>query len=145
MKHLITLFLMLIILSCTAQNSIEKSTSQINKISLTELTRGTNRIYTIENGKVENSTNGNITSQKLSESEWLKISRIIEKIDTENISKLVAPSTKRYSDAALASTVIIYKNGKEYQSSGFDSGNPPAELKDLYTEIQRVIETVKSR
>lgn len=145
MKLFITSFITLIIMSCTTKNSMEKSTSQISKISLTERTRGTNRIFTIENGKLENSTNGNITSKQLTENDWLKISTLAEKIDTENISKLVAPSTNRYSDAALASTVIIYKDGNEYQSSGFDSGNPPTELKDLYTEIQRVIETKKSR
>lgn len=145
MKFFITSFLVLIIMSCTTKNSVEKSSSQINKISLTERTRGTNRIFTIENGKLENSTNGNITSQTLTENEWLKILKMAEKIDTESISKLTAPSTKRYSDAALATTIIIYKNGNEYQSSSFDSGNPPTELKDLYTEIQRIIETKKSR
>lgn len=145
MKLFITSFITLIIMSCTTKNSVEKSRSQISKISLTERTRGTNRIFTIENGKLENSTNGNITSKQLTENDWLKISTLAEKIDIENISKLIAPSTNRYSDAALASTVIIYKDGNEYQSSGFDSGNPPVELKDLYTEIQRVIETKKSR
>ena len=132
-------------MSCTTKKSMENKGSHINKIALTERTRGTNRIFTIQNGKLENSTNGNMTSQSLTENEWLKISQLAEKIDTENISKLTAPTTKRYSDAALASTVIIYKDGKEYSSSGFDSGNPPTELKDLYTEIQRVIETKKSR
>lgn len=136
---------MLIATSCATKNSMEKSTSQISKISLTERTRGTNRIFTIENGKIENSTNGNISSQQLPEIEWLKIARSAEKIEEENISKLTAPSTHRYSDAALASTLIIYKNGSEYHSSEFDSGNPPAELKELYTEIQKVIEVKKSR
>ena len=123
----------------------KKSIENIEKIELKEQTRGTNRIFTIKNGKLENSTNGNVTSQELPENEWMKISKLAEKIDTENISRLIAPSTHRYSDAALASTLIIHKNGNEYQSSDFDSGNPPAELKDLYTEIQRIIETKKSR
>lgn len=122
-----------------------KPVGKFEKIELKEQTRGTNRIITFNSKSLITSLNGNITSKQLTENDWLKISTLAEKIDTENISKLIAPSTNRYSDAALASTVIIYKDGNEYQSSGFDSGNPPAELKDLYTEIQRVIETKKSR
>ncbi|MBW3523017.1 hypothetical protein [Chryseobacterium sp. NKUCC03_KSP] len=148
MKHfIITATISLVMISSCKSRSIlsEKSISKIEKISLSERTRGTIRDFTLSNGKLESSINGNIDSQELSQNDWSKIVEYTEEINAEGISKLGSPSTKRYSDAALASHITITKNGTDHQSSTFDSGNPPAELKDLYNEVQRIIKTKKSR
>lgn len=138
--------LLLTISSCKTKSILsEKSISKIETISLSEQTRGTNRVFTLSNGKLESSINGNINSQELPQNDWSKIVEYTEEINAEDISKLESPSTKRYSDAALASHITITKNGLDYQSSTFDSGNPPLELKNLYNEIQRIIETKKSK
>lgn len=123
----------------------EKSISKIEKISLSEQTRGTNRVFTLSNGKLESSLNGNSNIKELSPSDWSKIIEHAGKIKLEEISKLEAPTTKRYSDAALASVITITENKADYKSSDFDSGNPPLELKNLYNEIRRIIETKKSK
>lgn len=137
---------MLSFLSCkTNKQFASKSTLNVEKISLSERTRGTNRSFTFSDKKLETSINGNITVNELSSLDWTKINSFTEKINLEEISKLEAPSTKRYSDAALASEIAIFKDGKEYNSSAFDSGNPPLELKNLYEELQRIIETKKSK
>lgn len=136
---------LLTISSCQSKSILsKKSTFKIEKLSLSERTRGTNRIFTLSNEKLESNINGNINTQEISENDWSKIVKYTEQINAENISKLEAPTTKRFSDAALASHITITKNGTDYQSSTFDSGNPPLELKNLYTEIQRIIKTKKS-
>ncbi|MGD1319484.1 hypothetical protein [Chryseobacterium sp. 2R14A] len=144
-----TIFLLIIpitLLNCKAKNtSTHKSSTGIEKISLSELTRGTNRIFTLANGKLETSLNGNSNTEEITQGNWAKISETAEKMNLEEISKLESPSTKRYSDAAFASSITITKNGTDYQSSEFDAGNPPVELKNLYDEIKKVIETKKSK
>lgn len=143
---ILTSILLFMTSSCkTNTNSNKNSIIQIEKVSLSEQTRGTIRIFTLYSGKLESSINGNSDSKEIPLSDWSKISENAENINLEKISKLESPSTKRYSDAALSTKITIYKNGTEYQSSDFDSGNPPAELKNLYNEIQRIIETKKSR
>lgn len=143
---IITSMVLFIISSCkTNMASHEKTIFKTEKISLSERTRGTIRDFTLSNEKLESIINGNINTQEISENDWSKIVEYTEQINVENISKLEAPTTKRFSDAALASHITITKNGTDYQSSTFDSGNPPLELKNLYTEIQRIIKTEKSK
>lgn len=148
MRYIITMtsIILFIISSCkTNTASHEKTIFKTEKISLSERTRGTIRDFTLSNGKMVSSINGNITTQEISQNDWSKIVEYTEEINVEGISKLEALSTKRFSDAALASHITITKNGIDYQSSTFDSGNPPLELKNLYNEIQRIIETKKSK
>lgn len=143
---IITSMVLFIISSCKTNTASHKKTIfKTEKISLSERTRGTIRDFTLSNGKMISSINGNITTQEISQNDWSKILQYTEEINVEGISKLEALSTKRFSDAALASHITITKNGIDYQSSTFDSGNPPAELKDLYNEVQRIIKTKKSR
>lgn len=143
---IITSMVLFIISSCkTNMASHEKTIFKTEKVSLSERTRGTIRDFTLSNGKLVSSINGNINTQEISQNDWSKILEYTEQINVENISKLEAPTTKRFSDAALASHITITKNGTDYQSSTFDSGNPPLELKNLYTEIQRIIKTKKSK
>ena len=143
---IITSMVLFIISSCkTNMASHEKTIFRTEKLSLSERTRGTIRDFTLSNGKLVSSINGNVTTQEISQNDWSKIVEYTEQINAENISKLEAPTTKRFSDAALASHITITKNGIDYQSSTFDSGNPPLELKNLYTEIQRIIKTEKSK
>lgn len=148
MRYIIimTSMILFIISSCkTNTASHEKTILKIEKISLSERTRGTIRDFTLSNGKLESSINGSIDNQEISQNDWSKTTDFADKIKLEEISKLEAPSTKRYSDAALASHITITKNGTDYQSSTFDSGNPPAELKNLYNEILRIVKAKKSK
>jgi len=144
-----TIFLLItstVLLNCKSKKTFtDKSLMKTEKISLSERTRGTNRVFILTNGKLETSLNGSSTMKEVTQEDWLKISESIEKINLEEISMLESPSTKRYSDAAFASSIGITKNGTEYKSSEFDAGNPPTELKNLYNEIRKVIETKKSK
>ena len=73
--------------------------------------------------------------QKVSEVDWNALIQELNKVDLENLSNLKAPTEKRFYDgAAIANLKIIY-NGKTYQTSDFDHGFSPMEIK-------RVVEIV---
>ncbi|MEY8761224.1 hypothetical protein [Chryseobacterium tongliaoense] len=142
---LIFIFSTLFSISCTSQhkNESDKDKSTINskkykieKIELTEQTRGTNRKITFVPGSVTTSLNGNSTTSELSTASWENIAKEAELIDLDKIASYESPTTGRFSDSALASSIIITSNGKEYTSAGFDAGIPPKELEALYQSLR---------
>ena len=73
--------------------------------------------------------------QNVSEVDWNALIQELNKVDLENLPNLKAPTEKRFYDgAAIANLKITYK-GKIYQSSDFDHGFPPMQIK-------RVVEIV---
>jgi hypothetical protein len=73
--------------------------------------------------------------QKVSEVDWNALIQELNKVDLENLSNLKAPTEKRFYDgAAIANLKITYK-GKIYQSSDFDHGFPPMQIKRVVEMI----------
>lgn len=142
----------LIIINCNSQQKtgihINSSTNnqklqKIDKIQLQEQTRGTNRIFTFQPTSLQISLNGTDTQQELSTSDWENIVKQAALIDLSKISTYISPTTGRYSDSALSSTVIITAAGKTYESASFDAGIPPKELEGLYILLRNKLGTVK--
>ena len=105
----------------TINNSkINKRFGQIEKIELTERTRGTDRVFTFESASLNISLNGTNTLKELSKANWEDIIKQASLIDLSKISTYTAPTTGRYSDGALSSSIIITSAGKTYESSSFD-------------------------
>lgn len=76
---------------------------------------------------------------KISNSDWKKLIAEFQDIDLEGIPNLKAPSEKRFYDgAAIANLKINYKD-KTYESTSFDHGNPPAEIKKLIVTINSLV------
>jgi hypothetical protein len=138
--------------NCTPQqkqgknnNNLEQIKKQnIEKIELREQTRGTNRIFILNSENLITTLNENVNNSKISLSEWENIEKQVNLLDLSKIPSFIAPTTGHYSDQALASTIIITSNGNSYQSSSFDSGNPPKELASLYKAIQQIIQNKKT-
>ncbi len=63
------------------------------------------------------------------------LEKIISKIDVNEIDTLVSPTKMRHYDGAAHASVIIFKNGKAYRSSGFDAGHPHKKLEVLVNKI----------
>ncbi len=73
--------------------------------------------------------------QKVTDADWSALNDEINKVDLENLPNLKAPTEKRFYDgAAIANLKIIYK-GNTYQTTDFDHGFPPMQIK-------RVVEMV---
>lgn len=78
---------------------------------------------------------------KLNDKQWKKILKLVDEIKLKNLSTLKAPSEKRKFDgAAHAKLKVLYKDDL-YESSSFDHGNPPIEIKDL---VEYIIKLSKS-
>ncbi|MGR3856929.1 hypothetical protein [Chryseobacterium indologenes] len=151
----IQLILFNIILATSATNCMHKNNSEnnipnmsstvqqqkIEQIRLTERTRGFSRDIVFTPSSKESNINEEITNTKISTAEWLAVSRLAQNIDLPKISELKSPTTGRYSDQAMISSMIITAGGKEYTSSEFDSGRPPKELEALYKAINGPVTT----
>lgn len=73
--------------------------------------------------------------QKVSEVDRNALIQELNNVDLENLSNLKAPTEKRFYDgAAIANLKITYK-GKIYQSSDFDHGFPPMQIKRVVEMI----------
>ncbi|WP_267402264.1 MULTISPECIES: hypothetical protein [unclassified Chryseobacterium] len=148
-KLLFTLsFLMLLNLKCISQQNKEKQTnntnitsknSKIEKIQITEQTRGTNKLITFTPLSKTISVNGETTTSSITSEKWQNIDKEASLIDLEKISTYESPTTGRFSDRALASSIIISVDGKQYKSSSFDAGMPPKELEALYNVLNNGI------
>lgn len=110
---------------------------KIEKIELMERTRGNNRSVVYTPNLIIATLNGDSTQTAMPLSEWENISRQAEALDLSKISDLQSPTTGRYTDRALAATIIITSNGITYTSATFDSGIPPKELEALYNTLQK--------
>lgn len=145
-KQLILLILFgLVNITCTSQQktgnnseklSITQKKQKIDKIELKEQTRGTNRLFTFDPSSIITSLNDNVTKSELLSSEWENMVKQANLIDLSKIASYESPTTGRFSDKALASTIIITSDGKTYQSASFDAGIPPKELEGLYQLLQ---------
>ncbi|KAA2223776.1 hypothetical protein [Chryseobacterium sediminis] len=130
--------------SCVHKNNSDNSTTnitnavqqqKIEQIQLAERTRGFSKSIVFTPSLKTTNTNEEIVNAKISSAEWKAVSRLAETLDLSKISDLKSPTTGRHSDRAMAASIIITSNGKEYTSSSFDSGHPPKELEALYNAI----------
>lgn len=123
----------------TSSNNVEKN---IISIELTEQTRGTNRKITFKNSIITINVNGITKSSPILTPDWNNIVKETQLIDLEKLSTYTSPTTGRYSDAALSSTITITDEGKQYNSLDFDAGIPPKQLEALYKKLLQARDTL---
>jgi hypothetical protein len=123
--------------SCNSQKSAVGMNNKMNGIEIQyeANTRGFYQKLVLKNALISftNDRDGkkNPIVQKISDADWNALIYEINKVDLENLSNLKAPTEKRFYDgAAIANLKIIYK-GKTYQTSHFDHGFPPMEIKTV--------------
>lgn len=74
-------------------------------------------------------------AEKISDANWNDLVTEFQKVDLKKLPDLKAPTEKRYYDgAAIANLKVIYQD-KTYETSGFDHGQPPAEIAPLVNKI----------
>lgn len=137
---LLTVFLF-VLGSCNSQKNAVGTNDKMKDIEIQyeANTRGFYQKVVLKNATIS-STNDrdgkeNPIVQKVSDADWNALIQELNKVDLENLSTLKAPTEKRFYDgAAIANLKIIY-SGKTYQSSDFDHGFPPMQIK-------RVVEMV---
>ncbi|MFT3794464.1 hypothetical protein [Flavobacterium sp.] len=102
-------------------------------------TRGFYQKITIKDQMVTNTRNRKSEdapqAEKIADAKWKELISEFQKVDLKKLQDLKAPTEKRYYDgAAIANLRVTYQN-KTYETTGFDHGQPPAEIAPLVNKI----------
>ena len=126
MKKIYFLFVTLLFLSCSKEEEFKKIEVKNKIIIVSKDRKGVEKPI----------------SQEISDADWKILIADFEKIDLEQIPNLKAPSEKRFYDgAAIANLKIIYKE-KIYESTSFDHGNAPSEIKEIVDKINDLVKRI---
>lgn len=122
--------------SCASQSTKELKDAVLE---YTANTRGFYQKIAIQNQMVtvskDRSGNDNPVATKISNKDWEELLTYFETLNLDSLSTYKGPSEKRFHDgAAIANLKVVYKN-KTYESTSFDHGNPPLEIKKIVDKI----------
>ena len=117
-----------------AQNDIANATLQY-----TATTRGFFQKIVIINQKatISRDRNGEKSPQEItiSDKDWKEIIGYFQKIDLEKLPTLKDPTQKRFYDGAAIANLKIRYQDKNYETTDFDHGFPPAAIENLVNKI----------
>jgi hypothetical protein len=133
---------LLIFLFIFTMNPAPKET--LKSVELSYITRGSNRNLKISTDSIVVSINDEKRSYKTSAAQWKKIKNSLKKVNLSGISSLKRPSTKSYSDGAMAAQLSVETSLKKYESTNFDDNNPPAKLVDFINMMKATLKSVNS-
>lgn len=143
MKILSLLFLTIFLgKGCEAQNKQDIKTAVIEYVANT---RGFYQKITVKNQMViiskDRSGNDKPVPTKISDADWKELVGYFKTVKLDSLAKLKAPTEKRFYDgAAIAHLKITYKD-KTYETTSFDHGFPPKEIKKFVDKITSFAKT----
>ena len=73
--------------------------------------------------------------KKLSDADWEELVTCFTTVKLDSLSQLKAPSEKRFHDGAAIAKLKITIKEKAYESTSFDHGFPPKEIKKFVNMI----------
>lgn len=97
-----------------------------------------NAMITVKNGR-----NAKALTQPCSEEQWDAMMKELKNIDVVNLSKLEAPTQKRFSDAAAIANFKVTVKDSTYSTPAFDDGTPPKEIKAICDKILEISSKIK--
>ena len=135
---ILTLFFLIIFLG----NGCDSAKAQDIKTAVIEYTANTRGFYqkiTVKNQMVTVSKDrdGNDKSvlTKISNADWKELVESFKTMELDSLSRLKAPTEKRFYDgAAIANLKITYKD-KIYETTSFDHGFPPKKINKFVNKI----------
>lgn len=121
-----------------AAPSLQKESENIT-FEYTALTRGAYKkviVTSYDIVTIKDHDKKDVVTKKLTAEEWKTLSNAYKAIpNVAGINEIAVPSQKHQFDGALAAILTITVADQVYQSSTFDHGNPPAEIKPLVDGI----------
>ncbi|MBJ7879455.1 hypothetical protein [Gelidibacter salicanalis] len=82
----------------------------------------------------------NVKTRPISKADWGELVALKNALNLKTLPNLKAPSEKRFSDGAAIGSLTIKTKQAEVESSEFDHGNPPKELKSLLNKLLSIKE-----
>ncbi len=124
---LLTLF---IATGCCSQKKADMKSTQIE---YSAMSRGYYKSIVVQNKSVSvvKERNAEAVKSNIDDAKWNKIVDAYSKVNLENLNTLKAPTDKRTYDGAAIGNLKITKDGKTYETAGFDNGFPPKEIEKL--------------
>ncbi|SHF99604.1 hypothetical protein [Flavobacterium defluvii] len=124
---LLTLF---IATGCCSQKKTNMAETQIE---YSAMSRGYFKKIVLQNQTafVTNGRDQQPIETKIDDAKWNKITAEFSKVNLDKLSTLKAPTDKRTYDGAAIGNLKITKDGKTYETPGFDNGFPPKEIEKL--------------
>lgn len=134
--------LSLLFLTIFLGNGCEKAKAQDIETAIIEYTANTRGFYqkiTVKNQMLtvskDRDGNDKPVPKKLSDADWKGLVDCFKLVELDSLSKLKAPTEKRFHDgAAIANLKITFKD-KAYETASFDHGFPPKEIKKFVNTI----------
>ena len=126
----ILLLTVFIVGGCCSQKKVDMKSTQIE---YSAQSRGYYKSIVVENKSVSvtKERNGETVKSEIDEAKWNKIVDAFSKVNLEGLSSLKAPTDKRTYDGAAIGNLKIVKDGKTYETPGFDNGFPPKVIEKL--------------
>jgi hypothetical protein len=144
MKKILSLIALTVVVStgCSSaqQSSALKKAGNTVTFTYTAVTRGSNNKIVVKEGSIE-TTQSRLGEkpvvETLSDADWKAVKEAYSKVTVKNeeLETIVPPSVKHQYDGAMIANLKISTSGKEFHTSSFDHGNPPAEVKYLVNKI----------
>lgn len=123
------------VVSCSSQEN-----TSLKQIDYYAGTRGTSIQLTVSEAGIVYTKNNERSLKTITPNEWKEIELLISEIDIKSIDALIAPSSESASDRALIAYITINTQDTLYETSRFDHGNPPPELKILIDNLYQLID-----
>lgn len=89
---------------------------------------------------VDNRDQKNVKSTAILKQDWEELLVLVGNLNLNILPDLKAPSEKRFSDGAPIGSLTIKTDQGEVQSSEFDHGNPPEQLKTILNKLLSIKE-----
>lgn len=138
--------LTIVFLTIFLSNGCDSASAQDIETAVVEYTANTRGFYqkiTIKDHMitVSKDRDGNDKSipTKISDADWKELVECFKTIELDSLSKLKAPSEKRFHDGAAIATLKVTFKDKLYETNDFDDGFPPKEIKKFVTKLTSLV------
>ena len=134
--------LTIVFLTIFMSNGCDSASAQDIENAVVEYTANTRGFYqkiTVKNQMVtvskDRNGNDNPIPTKISDADWKELLDCFKIIELDSLSKLKAPTKKRFNDGAAIANLKIKFKEKPYETTDFDDGFPPKEIKKFVNKI----------
>ncbi|SHF98398.1 hypothetical protein SAMN05444396_103252 [Flavobacterium segetis] len=139
---ILTAFLIFLFLGKGCDNATAQDMGN-TVIEYTASSRGFYQKITVKNETLTVSRNRNVDDKaiisKINPSNWKSVVLLFQELKLEDLKELKAPSEKRFYDGAAIASLKISIKDKNYETSSFDHGFPPKEIKQLVDKINSLV------
>lgn len=133
-------YLAIIVLALFAAGCASALKKESDKISLEyeAITRGSYKKVIVKQDTVitiKDRAMDNVVTKPLRNGEWNSMLKSLETVNLDGLSEIKPPSVMHQVDGAPIANLKVIRGNKTYQSSSFDHGNPPQEIKDVVEKM----------